>query len=86
MSHPSDAAGRAAPAVWLVLTCLAITYVVWGTTYFAIKVGLEEAGPFYMLGTRFVVAGALLFVGLVHRRTAPADRAPMAEFGDSSAS
>ena len=64
MSHSSDAAGRAAPAVWLVLTCLAITYVVWGTTYFAIKVGLEEAGPFYMLGTRFLVAGALLFVGL----------------------
>jgi drug/metabolite transporter (DMT)-like permease len=47
------------------LTCLAITYVVWGTTYYAIKVGLEETGPFYMLGTRFVVAGALLFVGLL---------------------
>jgi drug/metabolite transporter (DMT)-like permease len=65
VSHSSDAAGRTAPAVWLVLTCLAITYVVWGTTYFAIKVGLEEAGPFYMLGTRFLVAGALLFAGLV---------------------
>ncbi len=68
MSHPSDAAGRAAPAVWLVLTCLAITYVVWGTTYFAIKVGLEEAGPFFMLGTRFVVAGALLLLGLAIAR------------------
>jgi drug/metabolite transporter (DMT)-like permease len=65
VSHSSDAAERAAPAVWLVLTCLIITYVVWGTTYFAIKVGLEEAGPFYMLGTRFLVAGALLFAGLV---------------------
>lgn len=56
---------RTAPALWLVLTCLAITYVVWGTTYFALKVGLEEAAPFYMLGTRFLLAGGLLLAGLM---------------------
>jgi drug/metabolite transporter (DMT)-like permease len=32
-------------------------YIVWGTTYLAIKIGLEEAGPFYLLGTRLLVAG-----------------------------
>jgi drug/metabolite transporter (DMT)-like permease len=65
VSHSTDAAGRAAPAIWLVLTCLAITYVVWGTTYFAIKVSLEEIRPYYMLGTRFLVAGMVLMGALV---------------------
>ena len=48
------------PSVWLVAGCLLAVYVIWGTTYFAIKVGIEGAPPFFLVGTRFVVAGALL--------------------------
>jgi drug/metabolite transporter (DMT)-like permease len=48
-----------APA-WQIGACLLAVYVVWGTTYFAIKVGIEEIAPFFMVGTRFVVAGMLL--------------------------
>ena len=33
--------------------------IIWGTTYFAIKVGIEGAAPFFLVGTRFVV-GSLL--------------------------
>ncbi len=42
---------------WL-LVCL-----FWGSTYFAIKVGVEVLPPFLFAGLRFVVAGALLLVG-----------------------
>src|ERR1700678_3354646 len=48
------------PSAWLLATCLLSVYVIWGTTYFAIKVGIEGAPPFFLIGTRFVVAGALL--------------------------
>jgi drug/metabolite transporter (DMT)-like permease len=34
--------------------------LVWGTTYLAIKVGLEGFAPFYMAGVRFAIAGVLL--------------------------
>lgn len=45
---------------WLIGGCLFAVYIVWGTTYFAIKVGIEGVAPFFLVGTRFVVAGGLL--------------------------
>jgi drug/metabolite transporter (DMT)-like permease len=48
------------PAAWLVGACLLAVYVIWGTTYFAIKVAIEGVAPFFLVGTRFVAAGALL--------------------------
>jgi drug/metabolite transporter (DMT)-like permease len=50
----------AKPSAWLVGLCLLAVYIVWGTTYFAIKVAIEGIAPFFLVGTRFVVAGALL--------------------------
>jgi drug/metabolite transporter (DMT)-like permease len=44
---------------WLVVVCLFCVYVIWGTTYYALKVGLEGVGPYFLIGTRFLVAGAL---------------------------
>src|SRR5471032_229005 len=48
------------PAAWLVGACLLAVYIVWGTTYFAIKVAIEGVAPFFLVGTRFVAAGVLL--------------------------
>ncbi|HEY2675738.1 MAG TPA: drug/metabolite exporter YedA [Steroidobacteraceae bacterium] len=48
------------PSPWQIGACLLAVYVVWGTTYFGIKVGIEGLPPFFMVGTRFVVAGGLL--------------------------
>src|SRR6266852_9288279 len=48
------------PSGWLIVACLLAVYIIWGTTYFAIKVGIEGAAPFFLVGTRFVVAGGLL--------------------------
>lgn len=44
----------------LVLACLAATWVIWGSTYLAIKWALVSFPPFYQMGTRFLVAGVLL--------------------------
>jgi drug/metabolite transporter (DMT)-like permease len=47
--------------------CLLAVYVIWGTTYFAIKVGVAEVAPFFLVGTRFVVAGGALMIAQMLR-------------------
>ncbi|MBL8345526.1 MAG: drug/metabolite exporter YedA [Rubrivivax sp.] len=53
----------------LVLACLAATWLVWGSTYLAIKFALVSFPPFFQMGTRFLVAGALLAAWLRWRGT-----------------
>lgn len=48
----------------LVVVALAIVYVVWGSTYLAIRVAVEQVPPLLGMGSRFLVAGALLAVVL----------------------
>jgi drug/metabolite transporter (DMT)-like permease len=48
---------------WL-LACLAATWLVWGSTYLAIKFALVSLPPFFQMGTRFLVAGAVLMAWL----------------------
>jgi drug/metabolite transporter (DMT)-like permease len=48
----------------LLLACLAATWVIWGSTYLAIKFALVSFPPFYQMGSRFLVAGTLLFAWL----------------------
>ena len=48
----------------LLLACLAATWFIWGSTYLAIKFALVSFPPFYQMGSRFLVAGLLLFVWL----------------------
>ena len=44
-----------------VMMAFVAIYVVWGSTYLAIRFGVETIPPFMMAGTRFVVAGLLLY-------------------------
>jgi drug/metabolite transporter (DMT)-like permease len=44
----------------LIVACLAATWVLWGSTYLAIKWALVSFPPFFQMGTRFVAAGVLL--------------------------
>lgn len=44
-----------------VIAAFAIVYVVWGSTYFGIRYAVESIPPFLMGGSRFVVAGLVLF-------------------------
>lgn len=39
----------------------AAIYLIWGSTYLAIRIGLESVPPFLLAGFRFAVAGALLY-------------------------
>jgi drug/metabolite transporter (DMT)-like permease len=48
----------------LVLACLAATWLIWGSTYLAIKFALVSFPPFYQMGSRFLVAGVLLMAWL----------------------
>jgi drug/metabolite transporter (DMT)-like permease len=55
---------------WLVAASLLAVYVIWGTTYFAIKVAIQGAPPFLLMGSRFLVAGFLLLAWQGLRRRA----------------
>src|SRR2546425_4018391 len=48
----------------LILACLAATWLIWGSTYLAIKWALISLPPFFQMGTRFLVAGGLLMAGM----------------------
>jgi len=50
---------------WLALV---VVYVVWGSTYLAIRVGVGHLPPLFMAGTRYLIAGGLLYP--VARRSA----------------
>lgn len=43
------------------LGAYAATWIIWGSTYLAIKYGVETLPPFWMAGVRSVAAGAILF-------------------------
>lgn len=50
------------PAPWRVYLAFAAIYIVWGSTYFAIREALTGFPPFMLGGLRFAVAGALMFL------------------------
>ena len=54
-----------------VLAALAVVYLIWGSTYFGIKVAISSLPPLGMLALRFLVAGALLY-GVLRLRGAAA--------------
>jgi drug/metabolite transporter (DMT)-like permease len=45
----------------LVILAFAAVYLVWGSTYLAIRYAIETLPPFLMASSRFLIAGAILF-------------------------
>ncbi|HKY44583.1 MAG TPA: EamA family transporter [Pyrinomonadaceae bacterium] len=45
----------------LIILAFAAVYLVWGSTYLGIRYAIETLPPFLMAGTRFLLAGAILF-------------------------
>src|SRR6266545_978023 len=60
---------RRSPAA--VAAALATVYLVWGSTYLAIRVTDETMPPFLMSSARFLVAGAVLYVFAARGRARP---------------
>ncbi len=54
-------AGELRPAPWKVVLAFAAVYLIWGSTYLAIRYAIETLPPFLMAGIRFLVAGALFY-------------------------
>lgn len=46
------------PSVWI---ALALVYVVWGSTYLAIRIAVQTFPPFFMAGARFLISGIILY-------------------------
>ena len=51
---------RNRPPAWKVLLAFAIIYLVWGSTFLAIRVGVREVPPFLLAAMRFLIAGLAL--------------------------
>jgi drug/metabolite transporter (DMT)-like permease len=54
----------------LIALALFCTYFIWGSTYLAIRFGIESFPPFLMAGMRFALAGAILYI-VMHFLGAP---------------
>lgn len=64
------------PRTALVAAALLAVYLVWGSTYVAIRIAVQTLPPFLLACVRFLVAGALLYAWTIGRGgRAPADGA-----------
>lgn len=46
---------------WALGSGLATVYLIWGSTYLAIRFAVETLPPLLMAGMRFLIAGSLLY-------------------------
>src|SRR5919108_5823191 len=66
-SRPTTSRTGSKASPLMVWTALWAVYIVWGSTYLAIRVADRTLPPFLMAGARFVVAGALMYGWAVWR-------------------
>jgi len=58
----SETASTAHPSGARILLAFAAVYLIWGSTYLAIRFAVETIPPLFMAGCRFVMAGATLYL------------------------
>ncbi|HTF29939.1 MAG TPA: EamA family transporter [Flavitalea sp.] len=56
------------PSTLMVILAFAVVYIVWGSTYFFIRIAIEDFPPFIMAALRFVVAGILMFLWCLYKK------------------
>ncbi len=59
------------PPAWKIVAAFTAIYVIWGTTYLAIAMMVKSIPPYLGAGSRFLVAGTLLFAFLRLRGQPP---------------
>jgi drug/metabolite transporter (DMT)-like permease len=52
---------------WKSLLAFAIVYLVWGSAYFAIRIGVREVPPFLLAAMRFLFAGVAIYLWKIAR-------------------
>jgi len=55
------------PPAWKTLLAFTIIYLVWGSTFLAIRVGVREVPPFLLAALRFLLAGLVLYDWMIAR-------------------
>jgi drug/metabolite transporter (DMT)-like permease len=55
---------------WLVIAAFAAVYLIWGSTYLGVKYAIATIPPFLMSGSRYFIAGAILFALAIWRGAA----------------
>ena len=73
-----------APAPWKTWTALGLVYVVWGSTYLAIRYVVEALPPLLAAATRFFVASALIAAFLIVRRGRTSFRATRGQWRNAA--
>src|SRR3569833_471578 len=53
-----------------IFLAFAAVYIIWGSTYLAIRFAIETLPPFLMVGSRFIVAGMAMYIWLRARGAA----------------
>ncbi|MBD2767540.1 EamA family transporter [Hymenobacter sp. BT664] len=62
--------GSTAPSRTALLTAFALVYLIWGSTYLVMKLAVASMPPLLMAGTRYSLAGGLLYL-FMRRRGEP---------------
>jgi drug/metabolite transporter (DMT)-like permease len=53
------------PAAWKTVLAFATIYLVWGSTFLAIRIGVREIPPFTFAAMRFLIAGLVLYAWML---------------------
>ncbi|MGO8786898.1 MAG: EamA family transporter [Terriglobia bacterium] len=54
-----------------IVLAFAVIYIIWGSTYLAIRFAVQTVPPFWMAGARFLLAGSILYALMRWRGTPP---------------
>jgi drug/metabolite transporter (DMT)-like permease len=68
MIEPSQT-GR--PSRAKIVLAFGVVYILWGSTFLAIRYAVQSIPPFWMAGTRFLLAGSMMFAFMRWRGTPP---------------
>jgi drug/metabolite transporter (DMT)-like permease len=82
-TKPNASAARSASPV-LIWTAILILYVVWGSTYLAIRVAVESVPPFVMGAIRFAIAGTTMVAAVAVATRGRVARPTLREIRDSA--
>jgi drug/metabolite transporter (DMT)-like permease len=74
VTAPAVTVARPTARPWQIWTALAIVYVVWGSTYLAIRVLVEDVPAMISGGLRFLLAGLIMMVVVAARAGVVVDR------------
>jgi len=67
MAQPHSLAPKSEPNPLLFLLAFAAIYIIWGSTFLAIRFAVQTMPPLLMMGTRHLVAGTILLAWMLFR-------------------